>query len=1084
MKTNLRNMMKATNAFGFSRWASALLLAAALIWTAVSPVRTVAAACAPTQDVDLWAKPGTATLYGTTSVNIWGYSSSAAGAASLPGPVIDLPQGTCVRVNLHNTLTENTALNFQGQSLIPDETGAAPGSSISYVFSADNPGTYLYEAGLIRGGQHQVAMGLYGALIVRPATPGQAYNAANAYDTETALVLSEIDTTLNTVLPAAANVNPAAFDMRKYAPKFYLINGKAYAGGSAADINVAAGNIVLLRYVNAGLQSHSMSLLGLGQSVIALDGSLLGHPHSLVAETIAPGQTLDALTTIPVSTPDGTRYPLYDASLPLRNTNTAGLGGMITFLAVGAVTPPTPVADTLGPAVSGLSLAPSPTDGLLAVTISATVSDLASGGNAVNAAQFYIDSTLGTPAAMTGTFGTPTVTVSGSISSAALAGLSSGNHSIFVRGQDALGNWGSFLAVTLTLDKSGPVTTLALSPNPSDGSLAVTLNVTANDTTTGGSTVSAAEYWVDGAATHTAMTASGAAATIRGYSAMIAAGLSQGTHVVSARSQDAFGNWGAVASTNLIVSDTHSPTASGVSASPNPNNGTKPFNSSIPAVRVTAAFSDVSTGNSNIVAAEGFIDTVRTNGTGFAFIANDGLFNAPAESGYADVPLAVVATLSNGNHTIYVHAKDAAGNWGSMATTILTIDMVPPTVVSINRANGSPTNAASVAFTVIFSDPVSGVSSSNFNLVNSGLTAPAISAVVGSGTVWTVTATTGNATNSGTLGLNLTATAGIVDLANNTLAANGAPMTGQVYTVDKAKPTYTSLTLAPTSIIQGSASILMTVNGSADAGGSGLASAGDYWFDSLTAPVVTNGFSGTSGITVATATLTAGSHVLSARIRDNAGNLSTIHTATLTVQADAIFADSFEGGTSLPGAWSSVSTATTSRVNITTTAALVGTNGLQAQGNNTNYVQSNFGTVANPASATYDARFYFNPNNNASTGSDIFAAAAGSGGFGTSLFHVRYRRNLGVPQVQIQVGTTANLTWVNIVNASNYIEVVWQSGGTLKLYVNGVLSQTLTASAGSIGAVRLGSVTSGGSNILMYFDNFASKRSVLALLGL
>jgi hypothetical protein len=97
---------------------------------------------------------------------------------------------------------------------------------------------------------------------------------------------------------------------------------------------------------------------------------------------------------------------------------------------------------------------------------------------------------------------------------------------------------------------------------------------------------------------------------------------------------------------------------------------------------------------------------------------------------------------------------------------------------------------------------------------------------------------------------------------------------------------------------------------------------------------------------------------------------------------------------------------------------------------------------------------------------------------------VRYQWNGGTPQVQVQVGTgTGNTAWASINNASNYIEVVWQSGTTLQLYVNGNLSQTLTAGAGSVGSIRLGSVTSGGSAILEYFDAFASKRSVSPLLG-
>jgi hypothetical protein len=157
---------------------------------------------------------------------------------------------------------------------------------------------------------------------------------------------------------------------------------------------------------------------------------------------------------------------------------------------------------------------------------------------------------------------------------------------------------------------------------------------------------------------------------------------------------------------------------------------------------------------------------------------------------------------------------------------------------------------------------------------------------------------------------------------------------------------------------------------------------------------------------------------------------------------------------------------------------------MQAQGNNTNYVQYNFGTTANPATATYDARFYFNPNGNTGTNQDIFVARTTGG---TTVFRVLYRWNGGSPQVQIQVGTgNVNPTWTTITNnVSNRIEVVWQAGSTLTLYVNGATSPSQSQSAGtnSVGAVRLGSVTSGGSATLMYFDAFASKRSVSPLIG-
>ena len=57
---------------------------------------------------------------------------------------------------------------FQGQAMVPDTAGAAAGGTKTYNFTATNPGTFLYEAGLLPNAEHQAAMGLYGALIVRP----------------------------------------------------------------------------------------------------------------------------------------------------------------------------------------------------------------------------------------------------------------------------------------------------------------------------------------------------------------------------------------------------------------------------------------------------------------------------------------------------------------------------------------------------------------------------------------------------------------------------------------------------------------------------------------------------------------------------------------------------------------------------------------------------------------------------------------------------------------------------------------------------------------------------------------------------
>lgn len=136
------------------------------------------------------------------------------------------------------------------------------------------------------------------------------------------------------------------------------------------------------------------------------------------------------------------------------------------------------------------------------------------------------------------------------------------------------------------------------------------------------------------------------------------------------------------------------------------------------------------------------------------------------------------------------------------------------------------------------------------------------------------------------------------------------------------------------------------------ANGSGVVG-GEYWFgtSNITAGTGT-AFAGTSA-TIATNSLTAGTYTVRVRIHDAAGNWSTgtngVRTATLTVTAviaDAIFADGFESGTLNPlTGWSSRSTNTTSRLTATSTGALVGSYSLIAQGNNTNYVQFDFGNA-------------------------------------------------------------------------------------------------------------------------------------------
>ena len=657
----------------------------------------------------LYAVAGNTTL-GTQSVTVWGYNSTNAAVTQPGGPTLIVNEGDTVMVALHNELSVGTALLFQGQDMIPDIVGVTAGGTKLYIFTANRPGTYLYGAGLLAGAQYQSAMGLYGALIVRPATAGQAYNdVTTAYNDEAVLVLSEVDPALNN------NATPATFDMRNFAPRYFLINGQAYPNTTA--IPTAAGNRVLLRYLNAGMQFHSMALLGTHQTVIANDGSPLAYSHRMVAETFGPGQTVDTIATIPAATVDGSKLAVYDGNLMLRNSNAAGFGGMLTFLTVSG-TPPT--GDTTGPVTSNVAYA--------AGTLTATVDDSATGGSTITAAEYFMD-TVGAPntgTAMSGAFASPTEVVTAAVI------VPPGAHTLYVRGMDSSGNWGTVSSVLVNGgDAIGPATTgPTLTPNPSNGSVNVALHATGNDSASGGSNIAAAEYTIDGG-TAVPMTVN-IAAPIASLDATISAAtvnaLAEGTHVVAIRSQDAVGNWGALTTINLIVDKT-GPTTSTVTAAPNPNNGQVGFNTTTPAVRVTASFADTI---ANINAGEGFIDTVGADGTGFPFAASDGSFNSQSETGFADIPLTTIILLSNGTHTIYVHSKDAAGNWGPTSSVILTIDKIAPAVSAVSAAP-NPTVGDPVTLSATATDAATAVTQAEwFTGADPG---------VGNGTAMTVSGT-------------------------------------------------------------------------------------------------------------------------------------------------------------------------------------------------------------------------------------------------------------------------------------------------------------------------------------------------------
>jgi FtsP/CotA-like multicopper oxidase with cupredoxin domain len=331
---------------GTTRVRIALLCALSMIALGVVTFASQGAAAAGTsegldcdtnsqQAFSLTASDGYVSTPDGNAIYMWSYASSARGF-QLPGPTLCVTSGQPVTVVLHNTLPEATSIVFPGQAgvkangnpaqpqfdsggslLSMVQTAAASDGSVTYTFTAGSPGTYLYESGT--DVDKQVQMGMYGALVVRPAGhPGQVNDrtdSAFASGHEYVFLLSEIDPDVHLDVERSQPI-----DWTAYTARYFMINGRSMPDTLAPNHaswlpNQPYGALVhirpydaqtnplpaTIRYLNAGTVNYPFHPHGSDERVINRDGHPLAGPngedlsYNKYDIDVGPGQTVDVL---------------------------------------------------------------------------------------------------------------------------------------------------------------------------------------------------------------------------------------------------------------------------------------------------------------------------------------------------------------------------------------------------------------------------------------------------------------------------------------------------------------------------------------------------------------------------------------------------------------------------------------------------------------------------------------------------------------------------------------------------------------------------------------------------------------------
>jgi nitrite reductase (NO-forming) len=229
----------------------------------------------------------------------------------VPGPVLHVKQGDLIQFTLVNEATTGHSMDFHSARTPWDKNyiTIAPGESLSFDWTAEFPGVFMYHCGTPPV-LHHISNGMYGTVVVDPATP---LPPAREY----VLVQSEFYAS-----EGENNTWDGDFDkMLAARPDILAFNGTAFQYRDN-PLPAAVGETIRLYVMNAGPTLFSaFHVIGAIFDRVYVDGNPANVLQGISTYTVAPGQGC----TFELTIPDAGLYPFVTHSFAYTELGAVGL---------------------------------------------------------------------------------------------------------------------------------------------------------------------------------------------------------------------------------------------------------------------------------------------------------------------------------------------------------------------------------------------------------------------------------------------------------------------------------------------------------------------------------------------------------------------------------------------------------------------------------------------------------------------------------------------------------------------------------------------------------------------------------------